>query len=301
MLECSFFALQAFPDATWAYADVVGFGSMKYLDSKIFDIEKMKVDNQITATALIRKEKILELGGYGIANRYVNEDWHLWLRMLQKGYYPVHMHFYGLWYRRKESKSLLKEVNDPKNPNNKLRLEELKKEADKINKVVKAVELPGYNRKIQKLEINFENWNTILKDENNILIITNKLTTDPHIFEIIEREEGKSVTIITTESSPYIGRQAYESKAEVFDTTTFLPTENQVDFVNYIIKTRNINKIYLCNKSDFEEKIDKGIKTVKINYTEDNSNYLLMKKKYKFRKTLLGRIIYKIRRIIGLD
>lgn len=61
MLECSYFALETFPDATWSYSNIVGFESMRYLDDRSFDVEKMKTDNQITATALIRKEKIEEL------------------------------------------------------------------------------------------------------------------------------------------------------------------------------------------------------------------------------------------------
>lgn len=301
ILECGYFALNSFPKATWAYTDVVGFGSMRYLDRKIFDTEKMKTDNQITATALIRKDKILELGGYGVAKRYVNEDWHLWLRMLQKEYFPVHMHFYGLWYRRKENKSLLKEVNNPKNPNNKLRLEELKKEADKITNNVAAIELPGDTSKAEILKFDISNCKTIFKDNNNVLIITNKLSTDKHIFDIIQKETKKYITIITTQSSLYLGRQDYETKAEVFDLTTFLPQNNQIDFINYIIKTRNINKVYLCNCADYEQRLSNNLEIVKINYTEDNSIYLQMKKKYRFRKSILGRIIYKIRRVVGLE
>lgn len=61
ILECSFWALESFKSAVWAYTNIVGFESMTYLDSRKFDTEQMKKDNQITATALIRKEKMQEL------------------------------------------------------------------------------------------------------------------------------------------------------------------------------------------------------------------------------------------------
>lgn len=301
MLECSYFALKSFPKATWAYADVVGFGSMRYLDSKPFNVEKMKTDNQITATALIRKDRVLELGGYGLAKRYVNEDWHLWLRMLQKGYFPVHMRFYGLWYRRKETKSLLKEVNNPKNPNNKLRLEELKKEADKISTEVKSIELPNDNTYAETSKLDINNCTNTFSKKASVLIITNKLSTDKHIFDIIEKEADKNVIIITTESSPYIGRQDYEQRAQVFDTTTFLPPDNQLDFIKYVINSRDIHRVYLCNEFTYEQKLNNDLEVIKMKYTEDNSRYQLMEKKYKFRKTFFGRVIYKIKRMAGLE
>ena len=69
-IETLYWTLETNKDATWAFTDSVGFGKYIYLSDKKFDSETMKIDNMITATALIRKEKILELGGYGKAKRY---------------------------------------------------------------------------------------------------------------------------------------------------------------------------------------------------------------------------------------
>ena len=62
-IETLYWSLETNKDATWAFTDSVGFGKYIYLTDKKFDSEVMKVDNMITATALIRKEKILEQGG----------------------------------------------------------------------------------------------------------------------------------------------------------------------------------------------------------------------------------------------
>ena len=112
-IETLYFTLETNKEASFAFTNSVGFGKYIYLSNPDFDSERMKTDNHITATSLIRKEKIIELGGYGLAKRYVNEDWHLWLRMLAKGYYPVQVSFYGFWYRRRKI-SLLSEINDEK-------------------------------------------------------------------------------------------------------------------------------------------------------------------------------------------
>lgn len=294
MLECCYFALQAFPEAVWAYSNTVGFGSMKYLDYRKFDTQTMKTDNQITATALIRKNKIAELGGYSVAKRYINEDWHLWLRMLQRGYYPVHMHFYGLWYRRKETESLLKEINNEKNPNNKLRIEEINREADKITKNVDAIELPDAKINTQ-YSIDIDNWKCLHKNGENVLIITKALKTDKHVLDIVNKENGKHITILTTKECPYIGRQWYEELAEVFDMTTFLPYNSQIDFINYIIKTRCISKIYLCNEPSLENNLKNQAEVIVENFDEDESQYAKYERRYKFSKTIIGRAIRKLK------
>ena len=294
MLECSYFAMLCFPEATWAYSNIVGFGSMKYLDCREFDINRMKTDNQITATALIKKEKILELGGYGKAERYINEDWHLWLRMLQKRYFPIHMHFYGLWYRRKETGSLLKEINNPNNPNNTLRIEALKQEADKINSNVNAIELPG-SQIDTIVTINCDDWKKIYQGDN-ILIIVKALKTDTHVLEIVKREKEKHITILTSEGYLNIGRQWYEDYAEIFDMQTFLSTHGQKEFISYIIKTRSISKVYVCNEPNFSSVLDDKVEVIVDNYIEDESKYIEYKKRYEFNKSIVGKIIKKIKR-----
>lgn len=87
-IETLYWTLETNKEAAWAFTNSIGFGNFKYLWNVDFDSERMKNENILTATALIRKDKILELGGYGKAARYVNEDWHLWLRMLASRIFP---------------------------------------------------------------------------------------------------------------------------------------------------------------------------------------------------------------------
>lgn len=292
MLECSFWALETFPKATWCYSNIVGFQNMIYLDAREFDVEKMKVDNQITATALIRRQAIEELGGYQKAKRYINEDWHLWLRMLQKGYFPIHMRFYGFWYRRKEKNSLLKQINNPHGKDNALRLEAIKNEAMKIKKRVHAIELPTQNdEKTDIINMDFRDFTKIYSG-NNVLIITPWLKTDKHVLDIVEREKNEHITIITTKPCNYIGRQWYEEKAEVFDLTTFLVKENFENFIKYIVKTRNVKKVYLCNADNIQ--FENDIEIICENYVEDELMYDIYVKKYQKSKTLWGKILKKL-------
>lgn len=220
--------------------------------------------------------------------------------MLQKGYFPVHMHFYGFWYRRKKKQSLLKQVNDPQNPENKLRLEALQAEAQKITQSVIAIELPNATRQQLVSSIDATKWKELAKTgKENILIITPALRTDPHVLNLVKQEyqNGKHITLLTTKPCPYIGRQWYENMAEVFDMTTFLAEKNQLPFIDYIVKTRNIKKIYLCNEETIKSKLDFSIPVEIITYQEDESLYAVYEKKYQKSKKIVGRVKRKIKNL----
>ncbi len=300
-LECSYWTLKTNPNAAWAYTNIVNFGKFNDLDKRPFNMEQMKVDNMITATALIRKNKILELGGYSVARRYVNEDWHLWLRMMQKGNYPVEMGFYGFWYRRKET-SLLTWINSNENSDNEKRKMELEEEAKKITQKIEAKIYPNNsdnNIDIIKefSDVNYDEIKSVLTNEKYLLYIMNCLDTDPFKLKLVKKdqEENRKVVVLTTEPSPYIYRQKFEDYCEVFDLTTFLDKKYWKVFIEYILHTRNVQKTYIVNCKD-ENSFEKivGNNCEKYKFSENNDLYFKDIEKYKKSRRLLNRIIRKI-------
>lgn len=301
-IETAYWSLETNKDAAWAYSNNVGFGKYIYLYNKKFDSEILKDENLLTATALIRKDKILELQGYGVAKRYVNEDWHLWLRMLAKEYFPVQMNFYGFWYRRKKE-SLLSHINDKENKENILRLKDLKQEADKITKIVKAKIYPQENDDIIKESIDwdFSKEFGIKVKENRILYILRWLKTDKGLYKQIKsiKEEESDITIVTLQPCQYIYRQKFEEYAKIYDLTTFLDKKYWDSFIQYIIKTRKINMIYIAN--DIKQYILHKFEDINVkeyDYRDDDSVLLKQQRKYEKSKKLCYRIIRKIKNII---
>ena len=259
----------------------------------------------ITATALIRKEKILELGGYGKAKRYVNEDWHLWLRMLAKEYYPIHVAYYGFWYRRREG-SLLSEINDQKKQEYQQKMKDLKVEADKITKKVNAIEYPkkNINQSIEKTDFKISSTIKILNNTNDAnLYVLPYLGTDKKMYKKIKEDsKDKKIYIITLQNngkSQYFYRQKYEEFAIVYDLTSFSDEKNWLDFIQYILDTRKINNIYLSNTK--YNKIIKENFSVKIIEECRYSNYIYNNQVliYKINHLLPIRAIRKIVRIIA--
>lgn len=249
-LECSYWTLETNKDASWAYADTIGFDSMQYTWNKWLDSDKLKKDNVLVSACIIRKEAFEDVGGYGLREKAVNEDWNFWLKLLAKKRYPVHMSFYGLWYRRKENGELKKSID-----NRKRSLEIINKTAETIKEKVEAIQYPRSNYDYELIPENVDSI-CIPKQENdgkiNILMIIPWMVVggaDKYNLDLIRGlDKNKySVTLITTEPNKNVLRQEFEKDCTVYDLTTFLDKEYWLSFINYIIEKNNVNIIFNTN------------------------------------------------------
>ena len=152
MLECSYWTLQTNPKASWVYADLVNFDGQEFLWKQIFNINTEKKENILPVCSLIKKEALLAVGGYGVVDNDVHEDWHLWLRMLEKGYFPIRMNYYGFWYRKKKEGGILDSINKDKKRDKHAR-EEIAKQAEKIKETF-AIAHKEFASKTDVYEIN---------------------------------------------------------------------------------------------------------------------------------------------------
>ena len=256
-LECAYWTLETNKDAAWAYSDSVGFDKQQYVWNKYFDSEKLKKVNELIAQALVRKSDFELVNGYELREKSVNEDWNFWLKLLAKEKKPVHMSFYGQWYRRKEDGEL-KRANDNKQRS----LEIINQTASKINKKIEAIQYPKYKYNYDLIPENVENIiiPKILTENNKInilFIIPWMITGGADLFNLnlvkgLDKNKF-AITIITTEPNKNVLRQYFERNEEfsqianVYDLTSFLDQKYWVSFINYIIKKENINIILNSN------------------------------------------------------
>ena len=256
--ECAYWTLETNKEASWAYADSVGFGTMEYTWNKYFNSDKLKKVNELISEAFVRKSDFNEVKGYELREKAVNEDWNFWLKLLSKGKYPVHMSFYGQWYRRKETGEL-KKASD----NQKRSLEIINETASKITKQIDAIQYPRYKynydilpEEVPNLLIPTAKYSK--KEITNILFIIPWMITggaDLFNLNLIKGLDKKkfNVTIITTEPNKNVLRQYFEQDnennkiANVYDLTSFLDQKYWLAFINYIIKKENINIILNSN------------------------------------------------------
>ena len=266
-LECGYWTLETNKEASWAYSDSVGFGTQEYVWNKYFDSDKMKKVNELVSEALVRKNDFELVNGYELREKAVNEDWNLWLKLLSKGKYPVHMSFYGEWYRRKETGELQKSRD-----NKERALEIINETAKKVTKKVEAIQYPRYKYNYDFIPEEVEGIVIPKKQNNNkinlLFIMPWMITGGADLFNLnlvkgLDKNKF-TVTIITTEPNKNVLRQEFERYAKVYDLTSFLDQKYWLAFINYIIEKENINLI-LNSNSKFGYSILPYIKSTYIN------------------------------------
>lgn len=248
-MECAYWTLETNKDASWAYSDSVGFESYTYTWNKWFDSEKMKKVNELLAIAMVRKSDFNRVNGYGLREKAVNEDWNFWLKLLGHDRYPVHMSFYGMWYRRKETGELKNALK-----NQKRTLEIIEGTASKITKRVNAIQYPKYDYNYDLLSDKIDIITPKCVDNNkiNILMILPWMITggaDRFVLDLVSNLDKNKfeITILTTEPNKNVLRQQFEENATIYDLTSFLSQKYWLSFINYIIEKNNINLIFNTN------------------------------------------------------
>lgn len=253
-LECGYFTMLTNSGAAWAYSKMVNFAQEEYLWDRYFTTSIEKQENVICGNSIIRKHAFMEVGGYGESKKNIHEDWQLWLKLLAKEYYPIKMNFYGFWYRRRKGSVLHTITNDKsKNKMANLAIELL---AKKIKKEVKAIQFPVKTNTSELLYPNIFDLNKKPlkhnKSKKQLLFILPWFTVggaDNFNLELISKldKDKFEITIVTTEYSKYITRQKFEPYATIFDLTTFLKQKDWAGFIHYLIKSRNIDLVFLSN------------------------------------------------------
>jgi len=102
-IEKLYVLMEQHPECSWGYTDCIGFYKQEYLWSKPFNAALMREVNWLTKTALIRKKELIRAGLYCEESKYINEDWHMWLKMLSLSMRPLRLVWFGFWYRRRDN------------------------------------------------------------------------------------------------------------------------------------------------------------------------------------------------------
>ena len=252
-LETSFWTLETNQKASWAYTDSIGFEGTEYTWNKWFDSNKMKKENDLVITSMIKKDDFNEVEGFNINEKNVYEDWNLWLKLIAKGHFPVHMNYYGCWYRRKAESEL-----NRARENNERAMEIINATAKTIKGDIKAKQYPLFNYDWDIIKDEVKSIPSVKRSENNkinLLMIVPWMVmggADQFNFDLISRLDKSKydITIISTEPAVNTYRQAFEDYATVYDLSTFLDQKYWVAFINYIIEKNNIN-IILNTNSEF--------------------------------------------------
>ena len=254
-IDYCFWMLYKNPKAAWAYTASTGFQNIEYLWDERFDPILLKKANHLTITALIRKEWFQKVGGYTISEKFCNEDWHLWLKLVAQGGYPIQSSGEPLfWYRRTDTGVLAKVENESNLASKNQIL--IKKAAEDIIEPHKAIIYPNYEQTgafKQPVLSEFQNQSKQKHDKIRVLFLFPWFTTggaDKFNLDLITGLDASMYEsyIITTEKNSNEWLQLFRKAAsEIFNLRNFMTPADFPEFISYIIKSREIDLLFLSN------------------------------------------------------
>ncbi len=252
-LECCYWTLETHPDASWAYTDSINFGTKNFLWRKWYDPRWEKKENILIVSACVRKEDLIEVGGFGTKEKRVYEDWYLWLKLIKAGKYPIRMNSLLTYYRQKEEESELIKSNTQNRKNAMKLVNKIKRD---LAEYKHGIQFPKYEYNWEKID---DDKQFLLKEQNNVksskinvLMVIPWMVTggaDRFNLNLISKmdKEKFEFTIITTLPATNEWRKKFEKNATVYDLTTFLDMKDWLSFINYIISTKKIKLIFISN------------------------------------------------------
>ncbi len=251
-IECAFYSLETNPNACFSYTDSVGFGEMEYLWKQKFDIKKEVNQNILVATAMIRKEDFFAVGGYGTKEKGINEDWVFWLKLFSMSKIPLHLNYYGFWYRRKENGEL-KKSESKKNWQTTNAL--LNKYKDKVDFDLQAIEYPKDNYDwddVFRVANPFKVFSKIKSKKKNIIMIMPHVViggADKFNIDFLKGLNNKyCVTAIFTNISDNDWLNEIKKYVDTYYILpSFIDRKYWHLFLEYLIKKNNTELIFNSN------------------------------------------------------
>lgn len=253
-IEMTYWALYFHPDAGWAYTDSLGFGRQNYRWKVPFDSEKLKKENFLIEVGTIRKQALIHAGKYDDREKHSHEDWRLWLQLLEKGYYPIHLGCFGAWYRRVAQGSFSKTEND--RSNRKRAYRKIQEVADRIDRRIEATEYPVSRTKKSYYEpkmIRFEEVDGENKQKIHILLIIPWMAVggaDKFNLEFVKNmnRDQFAISIITTVKNENDWQQKFAGYVDqIFTLPDFLDPAHDLDFIGYYVKAKAVDVVLLTN------------------------------------------------------
>lgn len=249
-LEVCWWMLQKNADAAWAYTDSIGFQETEYIYACPFSPEKEKKENLLPVTAMIRKSAFLDVGGYDVLDRYYNEDWAFWLKLLAKEKFPVQaQREYLFWYRRTSTGALSKA--SAKNQ------QYIQAAAQEVKKTQPPVLYPtGYQYSWETPVSSIWEHSIFKPTESRKLHVAFLLPwtvmggADKFVLDLVSGLDKNcfDVGILTTLTSQNDWCQRFRAVCDdVFNLPNFMAVTDYAEFISYYIKSRQLDVLVVSN------------------------------------------------------
>ena len=250
MLEVLYWTLETHPEGSFAYTTMVNFGEREFLWERYLTVDDQKEENLICISSMVRKEDLQEVGGFGIKEKAMYEDWNLWLKLLEKKKVPIRINSPIFWYRTSNSGEFSRA-----NKNKEQAMRYVNETASRITEDVDIIQFPREGKKYDTVKAHPQMVLPKYKKNKKtkiLFIIPWAVTGGADFFNLdlikrLDKEKYEVTLLMTTPSENPIRQQFEEVCSTVYDMSTFLERSDYLNFADYIMESRNIDLVFVSN------------------------------------------------------
>ena len=250
MLEVLYWTLETHPEGSFAYTTMVNFGEREFLWERYLTVDDQKEENLICISSMVRKEDLQEVGGFGIKEKAMYEDWNLWLKLLEKKKVPIRVNSPIFWYRTSNSGEFSRA-----NKNKEQAMRYVNETASRITEDVDIIQFPREGKKYDTVKAHPQMVLPKYKKNKKtkiLFIIPWAVTGGADFFNLdlikrLDKEKYEVTLLMTTPSENPIRQQFEEVCSTVYDMSTFVERSDYLNFADYIMESRNIDLVFVSN------------------------------------------------------
>lgn len=251
MLECLYWTLETHKDASFAYTAMVNFGDQEFLWEKYLTVEREIIENLISTCSMVRKEDLLEVGGFGITEKAMYEDWNLWLKLLAAGKKPVRISAPLFWYRQRNNQGEFSRAQK----NNSRAMEYVNATAQTIKDDVEVIQFPREGNRYATVGSYSDMILPTYKKDNvkKILFLFPWMIVggadyfNLDLIKRLDKEKYEAIVLTTLPSENPLRQEFCQYAKEVYDMASFLDRSDYINFVDYMIGSRNVSMVVVSN------------------------------------------------------
>ena len=280
-LEKCLWFLEAHPHCAWSHTASIGFGEQDYLWLKEFKREGLLMENFLVPTSVVRRSAHFAVGGYDESIRYGHEDWDYWLRMVEHGFTSKVIPEYLCWYRRRPNSRISETEGTPVRKREFVELMRRKHSQLYKNGLPPTPE-PPWPPPYPFINDHIPFVNRHLSDDRaGVLFMWPWLTmggADKFNLDILrglDRSRFRPYVVTTLKSENPWWDRFNELTPEIYHLPNFLPVEDWLRFLVYLIRSLDISLIFISNSeygylsSPVLKKIFPGLKIIDFVHIEE--------------------------------
>ncbi len=250
MLEVLYWTLETHPEGSFAYTTMVNFGDREFLWEKYLTVDDQKEENLICVSSMLKKEDFNEVGGFGIKEKAMYEDWNLWLKLMEKGKVPIRVNAPLFWYRTSNSGELSRAKQNHENA-----MKYVNETASRITDDVEIIQFPREGKHYDTVKQHPDMIVPMYEKEkktNILFIVPWAVTGGADFFNLdlikrLDKNKYDVTLLMTTPNENPIRQQFEEVCSAVYDMATFLERSDYINFTDYIMESRNIDLVFVTN------------------------------------------------------